>query len=222
LELRQLEHFVMVAREGGFARAARRLSLSQPSLTRSIAALEHTLKVSLFARSNRGATLNNAGNKLLPHAIAILQETGRARAEFGAPGHNHGTELVRLGISPNMLCTGLPHLLRGVLEKSTNSRYVVSTDTHEALYKSLRHRDLDVVVCMTTGTSMEPKVDHVKYHLIGSEQMVPVAPPGHAIFGEKEISLEVAAPYYIRRAQRCASTCSTVTSLAAFPQAFRT
>lgn len=196
MEFRQLEHFVMVAREGGFARAARRLSLSQPSLTRSIGALEHNLKVTLFERSNRGATLNEAGNKLFPHAISMLQEAERARAEFGATGHNNGAEVVRLGISPNMLCTGLPELLRGVVQNSTNSRYVVSTNTHEALYKSLRQRDLDVVVCMTAGALLEPKVDHVKYHLIGSEQMVPVAPPGHAIFGKKDMSLEVAARYH--------------------------
>jgi DNA-binding transcriptional LysR family regulator len=195
LELKQLEHFVVVAREGGVARAARRLSLSQPSLTRSIGALEKTLKVILFDRSSRGTKLNEAGNKLLPHAIAMLQEAERARAEFGAPGHRIGAEVVRVGISPNMLCTWLPRLLRGVVEESSNSRYVVSTNTHEELYKCLRQRDLDLVICMTTGIFVEPKVDHVKYHLVGSEQMLPVAPPGHSILKAKSLSLEDAARY---------------------------
>ena len=87
MELKQLEHFVAVAREGGFARAARALSLSQPSLTRSIAALEKALDVRLFDRSNLGATINDAGDRLLPHAMAMLQEAERARAEMQEAGY---------------------------------------------------------------------------------------------------------------------------------------
>lgn len=195
MELRQLEHFVTVAQEGGFARAARRLSLSQPTLTRSIGALEDHLKVSLFDRSNRGTTLNAAGNKLLPHAVAMLQEAERARAEFGAGGYAGGPEPVRIGISPNMLYTPFPKYLREAIQNESSVRYVVSTGTHETLYKGLRQRDLDLAICLTTGVPLEPKAEYVKYRVIGREQVVPVARSDHAALAQNPPSLEAISRY---------------------------
>jgi DNA-binding transcriptional LysR family regulator len=72
LDLRKLRYFLAVAEELNFARAAERLHIVQPVLSRQIAALERELGVTLFDRSKRGTRLTEAGVALVGEARAIL------------------------------------------------------------------------------------------------------------------------------------------------------
>ncbi len=69
MELRQLRYLVAVAREGSFLRAAATLDVPQPSLWRSIKALEAELGIALFKRSGRGVQLTGAGINCCPAPI---------------------------------------------------------------------------------------------------------------------------------------------------------
>ena len=71
MDLRQLNYFIAVAEERHLGRAAARLCLSQPPLTRQIQALEEELGVKLFKRTPRGMTLTQAGETLLKDAVSI-------------------------------------------------------------------------------------------------------------------------------------------------------
>jgi len=74
LQLRQLRSFVAVADEGSFGRAAERLDVTQPSLSRQIADLEHELGVELLRRGPRGATLTDAGRALRKSVNKVFDE----------------------------------------------------------------------------------------------------------------------------------------------------
>lgn len=88
MDLRQLTYFAAVAEERNLGRAAARLCLSQPPLTRHIKSLEAELGVALFVRTPRGMLLTQAGEQLLQDAQHIFGMLGQAadRAQRAAAG----------------------------------------------------------------------------------------------------------------------------------------
>jgi len=86
VSLVQLEYFVVVAEEGNVGRAARRLHICQPPLTRQIKNLEQELGTPLFQRTPRGMLLLPQGQRLLSHARQILQQVEHARLDLARSG----------------------------------------------------------------------------------------------------------------------------------------
>ena len=97
MDLRHLRHFVVVAEELHFGRAAARLGIEQSPLSRSIRDLEAQLRTPLLERSSRGNQLTPAGTALLPEARAVLAQVARLRSHAGALGVN-GRRCLRLGV----------------------------------------------------------------------------------------------------------------------------
>jgi DNA-binding transcriptional LysR family regulator len=79
VSLAQIEYFVAVAEEGRVGRAARRLRVAQPAVSRQIRRLEDELRTSLFQRTPRGMRLSEAGAVFLEHARGILRGIETAR-----------------------------------------------------------------------------------------------------------------------------------------------
>jgi len=101
VHVRDLRYFVAVAEELHFTRAAERLYVSQPALSKQIRALERQLGAELFRRDRQGVTLTAAGSALLPYAervLALWAEGASALAEVSAA--ERSTLVVGMSTSP--------------------------------------------------------------------------------------------------------------------------
>ncbi|MFB7594032.1 LysR family transcriptional regulator [Streptomyces sp. NPDC056160] len=95
MELRTLRYFVAVAEELHFGRAAARLHMSQPPLSRAIKRLEAETGAALFERSSAGVALTAVGAVLLEEARALLEQADRAAVRVAAAA---GAATVTIGI----------------------------------------------------------------------------------------------------------------------------
>lgn len=109
VHLRDLRYFVAVAEERHFTRAAQRLFISQPALSRQISKLERDLRVTLIVRDHRNVTLTAAGETLLEQARPVLagwDATRRAVSDSAA----FASAVVRIGIQTSVGRGLLAHL----------------------------------------------------------------------------------------------------------------
>src|ERR1700761_2565541 len=86
MDLTRLHYFVAVAEEANIGRAARRLNISQPPLTRQIQQLEKEVGASLFQRTRKGVQMTSAGQVLFEEARNILELAARARERTKSAG----------------------------------------------------------------------------------------------------------------------------------------
>lgn len=96
METRELRYFVAVAEELHFGRAAQRLSIAQPPLSRAVRQLERRLGVQLLERTSRGAVLTAAGVVLLDESRAALDAVDAAERRTRRAGTAGGTPRVVL------------------------------------------------------------------------------------------------------------------------------
>ncbi|WP_344952138.1 LysR family transcriptional regulator [Terrabacter ginsenosidimutans] len=90
MESRELRYFVTVAEEGSFTRAAARLFMTQPALSRAIRQMERDLGAVLLLRTNKGASLTLAGQVLLREGRNALEGLDRAESRTRAVGDSLG------------------------------------------------------------------------------------------------------------------------------------
>ncbi len=111
MELRHLRYFVAVAQERNFSRAAERLNISQPPLSRQIRELELEIGADLFDRRMRPLRLTDAGRLLYEHAVQALSGFDQVRgtmARYFATGSRH----YMVGFVGSILCGRLPQVIR--------------------------------------------------------------------------------------------------------------
>jgi DNA-binding transcriptional LysR family regulator len=110
MELRQLEYFLSVAEELHFGRAAERLHITQPPLSRQIMELEAELGVRLFDRTSRGVRLTPSGEYLKKEAAWLLQRSETIKERIALIDEESGHR-VRIGFVGSAIYSFLPELI---------------------------------------------------------------------------------------------------------------
>lgn len=142
-ELIQLRCFVAVAEELHFGRAAGRLNMTQPPLSRHIQVLERVMKVPLFYRSSRTVKLTAAGSAFLVEARRVVQlaDSAVATARAAAEGR-HG--LVSLGFTAASGYSFLPRFIANVQKILPDVRFVLKEMVSDEQVESLLSGRIDL------------------------------------------------------------------------------
>lgn len=151
-ELSQLRCFVAVAEELHFGRAAERLHMTQPPLSRQIRLLEHQVGTELVARSSRSVKLTAAGRSFLPDAARILRlaDEAAATARRVAAGSS-GT--LSIGFTASVGYGVLPALVSAVRVASSGVRLTLKEMVSGAQLEALDAREIDFGL-------LRPPVEH--------------------------------------------------------------
>lgn len=143
MDLRQMKYFVAVAEELNFGRAAARLHMAQPPLTRQIRAIEEQLGAALFLRTPRGVELTDAGRVLLAEVPNVLSLARRAedRARLAGQGLV-GT--LDVGIFGSAVLDVIPRILARFRRDRPQVRITLHNQTKAEQIQALRERRITV------------------------------------------------------------------------------
>lgn len=145
LNYHHLAYFHAVAREGGIARAARRLNVGAPAVSAQVAALERALGVKLFRRVGRGLELSDDGRLALDYAEEIFA-SGRELVDVLRGRGGGRAPLFRVGVADAMAKSVAFRLLTPALELEPRVRLACSEGAPEALFARLATHELDLVL----------------------------------------------------------------------------
>jgi DNA-binding transcriptional LysR family regulator len=177
MEVRQLEHFIAVAEERSFTRAAQRLSYVQSALSVSIQSLERDLGIRLFDRDTHRVALTDAGEALLPSIRRTLASVEQTRDVAAAlQGVVRGT--LRLGIMQSFSLLDVPGLLGDFHRRHPDVEIQMrpSPAGSAGLVEELRRATLDIAFAAVTEdppglTIRELAVEEL--FLAGLEELLP-------------------------------------------------
>src|SRR5882757_1370217 len=145
MELRHLRYFVVVAEEQNVTRAAARLHVSQPPLSRQIRDLEEDLGVALFHHGAKAVRLTEAGRVFLSEARAVLQRADEAVQMAKAVAGGQRGE-IHVGYAPSLTVEILPRALRFFQEANPGVRVQLHDLSTQEMLRGLRDRKLDVAL----------------------------------------------------------------------------
>jgi len=187
IEIRHLRYFVAVADELHFGRAAGRLHIAQPPLSRQIHALESELGVQLFRRGGRSIELTGAGRAFLPAARTALSEFERSLSVVRRAAT---TDVAQLHVGYGWSATF--EVLPAVGQKLRQRHPEIGLVAHEMWNAEL----LEALVAATVdvGVTRYPElVPQLAYETIRNEPAVVVLPAGHPLASRAEIPLAALA-----------------------------
>ncbi|MFC5586255.1 LysR family transcriptional regulator [Nitratireductor kimnyeongensis] len=180
MDIRQIRHFVAVAEELHFGRAAERLGMTQPPLSQSIQALEAELGLPLFERTRRSVTLTAVGLEWLPHARKVLEDAVELpqvarRLSRGEVGR------VRLSFISFVSFSFLPRLVRRFKERFPEVELALNEATSDVQIAELLDGALDagIIIAPPRGALHSP----LRYRPVETDKLVVAVPEEWVISG---------------------------------------
>lgn len=185
MKLDRIKHFVVLAEELHFGRAARRLNLSQPSLTLQIQNLEAEVGLTLIRRSKRRAELTPAGRQFLAEARIALRhaEQAAARARMAAAGD---TGHLSVGFSVDYTHGFLPGLLASFHRQFPNVKLTSRMDVSANLSPAVADRTVDVAFLSPPLLAHPTTLRELR---LPATRIVALLPPGHGFARRRKLRL---------------------------------
>ena len=180
--LRDLRYFVAVAEELNFTRAAQRLHISQPALSKQIQGLESSLRAQLFLRDRRQVSLTAAGEALLNVARPLLERWDEGTAEV-ADAVAADARTVRVGTLTSIGRDLYPSVIDHFAKREPGWRVNLRSFSWADPTAGLRSHASDAAfVWLPVGD------DGIAFHVLVSEPRYAALSAGHPLAGRREIT----------------------------------
>ena len=186
MELRHLRYFVMAAEEGNISRAASRLNVSQPAVSRQIKDLEEELEVSLFKRNASGLSLTEEGSAALAHAREILRQSNTMLEAMQSLSRRGKGLSVKVGFLPTALPGFLAEGMREFNRTYQNACVQIFEMTPIEQEEALQNGEIDLALIGEPCPNVKQN-----YHVaeIRRTEMAMVVPDDHPQVGRKSVEL---------------------------------
>jgi molybdate transport repressor ModE-like protein len=184
LKLKDLHTLQTVATVGSMAKAARQLSISQPTISKAIADMEQVLGASLLERSARGVELTDTGRILLARSRVVFDEIEQGVREIGNASDPTRGE-VRIGTA-EPLTVVVSEIISRLSAKHPFMTFQVVVNEATTLLRNLRERSLDVVLTRWAPSS---QAADVATEMLFDSSLAVLASKDHALARRKKLSL---------------------------------
>jgi DNA-binding transcriptional LysR family regulator len=183
IELSHLRYFIALAEELHFGRAALRLHMAQPPLTRQIQLLESRLQCSLFERNSRSTRLTPAGELLLRRARGLVAEADHTFETLQSVGRGEEGNLT-VATAPSLMLSELPRAIRAFRAKYPRVAFRLTEMASSAILQAVRAGAADLG--FVRGMDEDPDI---QTHLQWGEPMVAMAPHDHALGAKSAVTI---------------------------------
>jgi DNA-binding transcriptional LysR family regulator len=188
MELRHLRYFVSVAEEENVTRAAAKLHVAQPAVSRQIRDLEDELGLSLLERTAKSVRLTDAGRVFLEEAKAVLQRADDAVKTVRAVSEGTRGEL-HVGYAPSLTVQILPRALRRFQAAVPGVRVSLHDLSTEEMWRGLHEGDLHL--CLGVAPAGK-QLRGLRFHELARYPMCVAVAPGHRFARLRTITLDKA------------------------------
>jgi DNA-binding transcriptional LysR family regulator len=184
MDTQNLQAFLLVAEHASFSRAAEKLHLTQPAVSKRVAGLEQQLGTALFDRIGRRVSLTEAGAALLPHAQAIWHGLGQAEQSIRDLSGDIGGRLL-LGTSHHIGLHRLPPILRQFSTTYPKVKLDIEFMDSEQAYEQIMQGAVELAV-----VTLAPQIDaNMVAEPIWPDPLDFMVAEDHPLASEKEVTL---------------------------------
>jgi len=194
VNISQLRTFLMVVEHGSFSAAARTMHVSQPAITMQVQALETDLGATLLDRQYRRVEATEAGQALIPFAERVPHDVETARNEIEALS-DKVTGRLQLAASTTPGQYVLPRLLGSFLALNPEVTVSLSVADTTQVVESVESGEASLGM-----TGAEVKGAKAHFEEMGSDDLVLIAPPDHALVATPDVAIArvVEDPFIMR------------------------
>ncbi len=185
MDYAKLRHIVAVAQTGSFSRASDELNLTQPALSRSVAAFEAQHGVRLFDRGRSGVALTAGGKMVVEQARAILSATGDLERSLSLYSKGEAGR-IELGLGPLLASLLLPRLSRSLMHSRPDLQLFTLTKPADQLLAELMHDNIEMIFGNSWHVGQMPNLINEP---IGTLKLAMVVRAGHALAGRPDLAL---------------------------------
>jgi LysR family transcriptional regulator, benzoate and cis,cis-muconate-responsive activator of ben and cat genes len=189
MELRHLRYFVAVAEEQSVTRAAARLHVSQPPLSRQVRDLEDELGVALFDHGAKSVRLTEAGKVFLNEARTVLQRADEAVRIVKAVANGQSGE-IHVGYAPSLTVEILPRALKVFQEANPGVRVQLHDLSTQEMLRGLRDGKLNVALMIQTSAKV---LAGITFEELRRYAVCVAMHPAHPLARVRRVSLEQVA-----------------------------